>query len=118
MGEMKSAVISMMLFVGLVIPILLGIAIGSLQQQAFIKFTSEMTNLVKEEGGVTSKVIEAKEAMEERGYTISFTDENGSAVTGRGNYGEQINAKFSYEYQSVTGVETLNTDNNIIVNRR
>lgn len=118
MSEMKGAMIGMFLFVAVIIPAVLFIGIGSLHQHAFIKISTEVTEVVKEEGGVTNRVVDIVDKLGDKGYTITFKDQNGASVNGKKDFGESVIVDFNYKYHNVRGEEELNTQNVVFVNRR
>ena len=118
MSEMKGAVFSVAIFIGFVIPFFLLIGIGSIHQHAFMKLTTEVAEIVKDEGGVTDKVNDVVNGLDERGYTISFRNTDGSTIEGQQDYGETIIIEYEYKYDNVKGEETLNTHNVVVVSRR
>lgn len=118
MSEMKGAMIGMFLFVAVIIPAVLFIGIGSLHQHAFIKISTEVTEIVKEEGGVTDRVAEVASSLSERGYTIVFKNDEGNQIGGKRDFGETIIVDFNYKYHNVRGEQELNTENVVFVNRR
>lgn len=118
LSEIKGGLIAMLLFVAIIIPALLYVSIGSLQQHAFVKITTEVTEVVKDEGGITSKVDNIVRKLESRGYTIVFKDSSGSVVRGKRDFGENIVIDYKYKYHNVRGDEELKTQNVVFVNRR
>ncbi|QNK89089.1 hypothetical protein H7992_05015 [Sporosarcina sp. resist] len=112
MSQMKGAIFAMAVFVGVVIPFFLMMGIGSLHQHAFLKTTTELSELVKEEGGVSEKVNQVVDQLGDRGYSISFSK------TGIVEFGEEIAIYYHYEYKGVRGVEELNTSNTVTIAKR
>lgn len=118
MSELKGAVFSLAIFVAFLIPFFLTMGIGSIHQHAFMKVTTEVSEIVKEEGGVTEKVNNIVSNLEEKGYEISFKDRNGATVNGKQTFGDEVIIDYRYEYQDVRGKRTLNTQNAVFVMRR
>lgn len=120
MSELKGAIIAMVLFVGFFVPGLLMFGIDGLQNHVFLKVTAEVSDLVKEEGGVTGKVTKYTNQLASRGFNISFKDSKGNPVYGSIGYGETVVINYNYTYQGVFKEETLTTQNkvfNMIRNR-
>lgn len=118
MSELKSALFAMALFVAFIIPLFLQVSIGSLHQHAFMKWTTEVTTMVEDEGGRTSKVDNVIGSMEEKGYTVSIKNGSGQSVNGKQDYGTDLIVEFDYDYKNVRGIENLSTKNEVSVTRR
>ena len=118
MSEMKGAIFSLAFFIVFILPIFLQISIGSVHQHAFMKVSTEVTSMVKEEGGVTERVNEVVNNLNEKGYTITFRDKNGSEIIGKRGFGDKIYIDFDYTYKNVRGEENLSTNNIVTVSRR
>lgn len=118
MAQMKGNIVGLILFIGLIMPMLLMIGIDSIHQNAFMKMTAEVGEIVKGEGGVTSEVNRVVNNLEERGYTISFTDKQGNAVTSKRFFGDEIVIHYNYKYINVRGEKELNTTNDVFIMRR
>ena len=118
MSELKGAIFSMAIFVAFIVPLFLQISVGSVHQHAFMKVSTEVTSMVKEEGGVTERVNEVVNNLNEKGYTITFKDESGAIISGQQEFGSTIVIDFDYNYKNVRGEETLNTTNTVSVVRR
>ncbi|OEC01281.1 hypothetical protein GY31_13345 [Lysinibacillus sphaericus] len=118
MGELKGALIAMVLFVAIFVPGILNFWIDSLHENAFLKVTSEVSELVKEEGGVTGKVSIYIHKASSKGFLIDFKDKHGTPVTGAVGYGETIYISYSYKYKGVFQEITLNTQNKVFNMKR
>lgn len=106
MSEIKGATLALFIFITLLFPLLLSTGLSSLHQHAFIKTTTEFSEIVKREGGVTEQVNNIAESLEEKGYTITFSNENGNQLTSA-EYGDTIIVSYQYVYPNVRGQETL-----------
>ncbi|MFD1705213.1 MULTISPECIES: hypothetical protein [Siminovitchia] len=118
MSEIKGAIFSMAIFIAFIVPIFLQVGIGSVHQHAFMKITTEVTSIVKEEGGVTDKVNNIVRNLNDKGYTITFKNDSGVPVHGKRPFGETIIIDFDYKYKNVRGEENLSTNNVVSVARR
>ncbi|GLY12881.1 hypothetical protein [Pseudobacillus badius] len=118
MNEVKGGIFAMFFFLAFIFPFLLGVGIDSLHQHSFMKMTTEMHELVKEEGGVGEKTQQFKKTLESKGYTITFTDQKGSPVNGKVNYGDVVHVDYVYTYKSVREKHTLHTKNKVFVMKR
>lgn len=118
MAEMKSALIAMAIFVAFIVPFLFMISIGSLHQNAFMKITNEVTQVVKEEGGITEKVQNLVDELSDRGYTITFRNADGQVISGKQSFGETIVIDYEYTHHNVRGEEKLKTQSVVFVSRR
>ncbi|MEG0258568.1 MAG: hypothetical protein RR595_09485 [Lysinibacillus sp.] len=112
MSELKSAVFGMALFVGVIIPFLLMIGIDALHQHAFLKTTAEVSELVKEEGGVSNHVKSVTKNLEKSGYNITYSKP--SVVQ----FGEEIVIRYQYQYRGVWEKKKLDTRNKVVVKKR
>lgn len=113
MGEIKGQLISIVVFVGLILPIIFTVGIDVIHNHGFLKTTSEVSELVKKEGGVTSNVLDVVDALEERGYNIQFYNENGQEINGFVGYGKSITIRYQYTYHNVLGDKTLRSENQV-----
>ncbi|GLY11980.1 hypothetical protein [Bacillus badius] len=118
MGEMKSAIFSIALFVGVLFPALLMIGVDSLHNHGFMKVSTEVAELVKEEGGVTSKVSRVVDSLKGKGYKITFKDSDGKVVSGKRTFGDTIYITYDYTYQSIKKERHLKTQNIVHVMKR
>lgn len=112
MGEMKGAIFTVAFFIAFIVPFFLSMGIGAINQHAFMKVTTEVSEMVKEEGGVTAKVNDVASRLIDKGYTIQF-NENGKKA-----FGDQVVINYEYKYMNVRGEETLNTQNTVFISRR
>jgi len=113
MGEIKGAIISILIFICFFIPTILLVGIDVIHNQGFMKTTSEVTELVKKEGGVTSTVLSSVDKLEDRGYNIRFYNENGQQIRGFVGYGKTVYIEYQYTYHNIFGNKTLRTKNQV-----
>lgn len=118
MGEMKGFLFSIIFFIAFMFPALLMLSIDSLQSHAFMKVTTEMHELVKEEGGVGTKTDQLLNQLEAKGYNISFKDEHGNPINGVVEYGNTVNMDYVYTYESIMGERELKTSNSVFIMKR
>lgn len=118
MGQHKGALLALVFFIGIVVPGLFMFGIDALHQQAFMKVTAEVGEIVKEEGGVTEKVAKTVNDFHKRGYEITFKDSKGQIVSSAVDYGETIVAHFTYTYTCVFKERILDTENKIEILKR
>lgn len=113
MGEIKGMMIAFVLFVAFFFPGTMMLFIDSLHQHEFMKQTTEVSELVKKEGGVTGAVQSKVSQLSGRGYSINFLSSGGQAVSGKLEYGQSVDILYSYTYQSVYEERTLTTQNEV-----
>lgn len=112
LGEMKAAIFSMAVFVLVIFPALLFVGIESLHQHSFMKHTTELTEIVRQDGGVSPRIQEIESRLEARGYEIEFKSD-GQPVNGRVGYGKHIDVSFKYTYDSPLKVWGLTSDGEV-----
>lgn len=112
MGEMKGAIFTVAFFVAIIIPFFLSMGIGAINQHAFMKVATEVTEMVKEEGGITPRVSDVANRLTDKGYEITFNNNGGST------FGDQVVIHYEYKYINVRGEETLDTQNTVFISRR
>lgn len=118
MSEYKGSLFATIIFGAFILPGLLMLVIAGIQQQGFIKTTNELTQLTKEEAGVSEKVASAVNNLHEKGYEISFTDGNGETVTTTLDYGEEVNIDYDYYYNTLFGERNLQANVRIPIMKR
>lgn len=118
MSQMKAAILSAFVFAIIVIPFVLSVFIDSINQSGFIKVTTEVAEMVKAEGGVTPKVSNVTNALNKRGYSITFKNSDGISISGQQKAGTEIIMMSNYKYANVMQDQTLNTENSIRVLKR
>lgn len=118
MSQMKSMLLAMLFFVGFIVPAFLLFFIDSTNQNAFLKTTKEITELVKEDAGVSDRVKSVVNDYKTKGYTISFTDQYGQPVNGIANYGDTIQVHYQYTFKSVFKDQTLESSNKVFILKR
>lgn len=118
MTEIKGSMFSMIIFLGVFFPFFLMVGIDSLHQHSFMKMTTEVSELVKEEGGVTDKVNNVVNKLRDRGYEITIKNQHGANVIGKAQYGDVLVIGYKYDYKSVRKERTLNTTNAVFVMQR
>ncbi|RST60200.1 hypothetical protein D5F11_009080 [Siminovitchia terrae] len=118
MSQMKSMLLAMLFFVGFIIPGFLLFFIDSTNQNAFLKTTKEITELVKEDAGVSDRVKSVVNDYKAKGYTISFTNQHGQPVNGIANYGDTIQVHYQYTFKSVFKDQTLESSNKVFILKR
>lgn len=95
MGEIKAGIFTMAIFALLIFPTLLIVGVESLHQHSFMKHTTEMSELVRLDGGMKDRAGRtAKEGLVQREYTIVITRENGQRYYMRD---ERVNKPADYQ---------------------
>lgn len=118
MNELKGAIMGTAFFLAVIFPGLLMVGLDSLHSHAFMKTTSEVSNLVKEEGGIGSRTSSIIQRLQDRGYAITLRDQDGNVVNGLVEYGDTVTIEYTYLYESVRNERELNTTNNVLVMKR
>lgn len=113
MAEMKGAMMTLALFLGMIMPLLIMVGVDTINQTAFMKHATELTDIVKEEGGQGAKASQVIAGMSERGYTVSV-EGGGQGST----YGEPITIDITYKYDNIAGKRTLTTTKQTMVVHR
>ncbi len=112
MSNLKGAILATVIFIAVVFPFLLMISIDTFQQHVFLKVTEEVTELVKEEGGVSEKVAQVTNRLNRNGYTITFSK------PGTVKFGEEIVIRYKYDYQNVRGKKRLDVQDKVVIMKR
>ncbi|WP_260982706.1 hypothetical protein [Lysinibacillus fusiformis] len=112
MSNLKGAILATALFAAVVFPFLLMMSIDAFQQHAFLKMTEEVTELVKEEGGVSEHVAQVTKRLKKKDLTVTFSK------PGLVKFGEEIVIGYNYEYQNVRGKKTLGGQDIVIIMKR
>lgn len=116
---MKGAVLSMILFCLFILPFFLYFSIQSIQENAFLKTTTEVQEMVESYGGVTDEVQAVVDNLNKKGYVISFTNsQSGQSIMGAQPPGTVIRIDYQYRYNNVYKEQTLKTTNFVKINRR
>lgn len=118
LNEHKGFLLGIILFFALIIPGILMFVIDEFQRDVFMKQTSEVGELIKEEGGVTEKVAKIVNSMQSNGYVVDIRDSKGNKVNSAVAYGETLKAHFKYRYLNFFGSKELETVNTIPILRR
>lgn len=104
MGEKTAFLAVMILFFLGVIPFLFYLYTQQVNASKLMAVSTEMNQLLIAEGDITERVNEVVEELEEKGFKITFQNENGETITSRSEIGEKIN--IIYEYK---GFKTMNS---------
>lgn len=112
MSNFKGAILATALFAAVVFPFLLMMSIDTFHQHAFLKMTEEVTELVKEEGGVSEHVTQVTKGLKKKDLTVTFSK------PGLVKFGEEIVIGYNYEYQNVRGKKTLDGQDIVIIMKR
>ena len=112
MSNLKGAILATALFAAVVFPFLLMMSIDAFHQHAFLKMTEEVTELVKEEGGVSEHVSQVAERLKKKDLTVTFSK------PGLVKFGEDIVIGYEYNYQNVRGKKTLDGQDKIVIMKR
>ncbi|MEY2373381.1 hypothetical protein [Lysinibacillus capsici] len=112
MSNLKGAILATALFAAVVFPFLLMMSIDAFQQHAFLKMTEEVTELVKEEGGVSEHVSQVVQRLKKKDLTVTFSK------PGLVKFGEEIVIGYKYNYQNVRGKKTLDGQDKIVIMKR
>lgn len=118
MSQIKGHLFGWFIFSMFIIPMLLAAGIDSINSHGLTKVSTELADVVKSEGGITPKVSNIVSNLSRRGYTITFTNDDGVQVSGRQSFGDEIVMNTTYKYQSVLKERTLHTQNTIEILRR
>lgn len=90
------------MFLALFVPAILLFSIDSIQSNAFDKNTSEVGELIKEEGGVVGRAYSAVQDLRDIGYEISYSPK------GAVEYGEKVTVTYKKKYKNFfTGEKEL-----------
>lgn len=90
------------MFLALFVPAILLFSIDSIQSNAFNKNTSEVGELIKEEGGVVGRAYSAVQDLRDIGYEISYSPK------GAVEYGERVTVTYKKKYKNFfTGEKEL-----------
>ncbi|GED64032.1 hypothetical protein ACQKEY_00235 [Lysinibacillus fusiformis] len=112
MSNLKGAILATALFAAVVFPFLLMMSIDAFQQHAFLKMTEEVTELVKEEGGVSEHVTQVTKRLKKKDLTVTFSK------PGLVKFGEEIVIEYNYDYQNVRGKKTLQGQDKVVIMKR
>ncbi len=112
-SNMKSGIFILIIVAVFGIPYFLMVTIDSFQQQAFLKVTTEIPELIKAEGGVSPVVRQVTNSLQERGFQITYSQPDGVR-----HFGEEIVIHYVYEYQNVKGLERIEMHNNVTIMKR
>ena len=115
---MKSALFAILFFIGFIVPGLLMFGIDSLNQNAFMKVTKEITELVQEDAGVSDRVKSVVNDYKQKGYVITFRDQQGQSVNGIVNFGDTVYVTYEYTFKSVFKDQTLKSTNKAFIMKR
>ncbi|MHA4046151.1 hypothetical protein COE26_27715 [Bacillus cereus] len=118
MGELKGFILSLLLFISIFLPFQLFLSIQSIHQNAFMKVTTEIQQMVDSEGGVTPKIQGVANRLRSKGYELNFKDQKGANVSGKQSVGTVIEIQYRYKYVNVYREQTLETSNYVSVLRR
>ena len=118
MSEFKGFLFSMLLFVAFFLPFLLSMGIQSIQQNAFLKVTTEVQQMVEYEGGITERIKNVADNLNKKGFTLSFYDEKGNKVSGKQPVGRTVEIRYKYKYNGVYGEQIFDTSNYVTILKR
>ncbi|MDR5021411.1 hypothetical protein FOL75_04920 [Bacillus thuringiensis] len=118
MGELKGFIFSLLLYVVFFLPFQIFLGIQSIHQNAFMKVTTEVQQMVDSEGGVTPRIQGVVNKLHAKGYDVTFKDQKGSSISGKQPVGTVIEIQYNYKYVNVYREEKLNTSNYVSVMRR
>lgn len=110
MGE-KMGFMTVILIFGIgVLPLLFTAFSSHVSTGKLLTVSTEMQQLVSAEGGVTEKVNDSVQRLENRGFEITFKDRNGNPVNGQVAVGETIYINYS--------VKDFETSNQVLITKR
>lgn len=120
MSQIKGAILSMMIFIAVVVPFVLYVMITNIYVNAFLKTTTEFSQVVTQEGGNTATVENLTNNLEQKGYQITLTNSSNKSLKPgeKVNPGEVINVHYRYKYNGVYSERTLQSNDTIHVLRR
>ncbi|WP_025731378.1 hypothetical protein [Heyndrickxia ginsengihumi] len=120
MSQMKGAIFSLMIFVAVVVPAVLYITITNVYVNAFLKTTTEVDQVVLQEGGNTATVQNITNGLKDKGYTITLSDENNQPLDAgeKVEPGDEIKVHYELKYNGVYSEQTLQSEDSVHVLRR
>jgi hypothetical protein len=118
MGENMGYAFGLLILVVFGVPLLLGLNIDQNSRSQLLNVSTEMQQLVSQEGGVTDPVHRYANHLKEKGATVTFLDENGAAVDGKQEVGSKVYIQYKYKYQNVSSEKVAETSNTALISRR
>lgn len=119
MAQYKGWIATFLISMAFTIPFFLNMGIMTIQNNAFIKHTTEFSGIVQEEGGRTQRVERVINELNKKGYSISLKNSDGQEIhSNKMDVGETITIDYIYKYKGVYNKESVETTDFITVNRR
>lgn len=110
MGE-KMGFMTVILIFGIgVLPLLFSAFTSHVTTGKLLTISTEMQQLVSAEGGVTEKVNNEVQGLEDSGFEITFTDNGGNPVNSQVTVGETIYINYS--------IKDFETSNQVLITKR
>lgn len=125
MGEKKGLIFTIFIITCFLLPFLLQIYVLSVVTDHFMKATTEVTQMIKVNGGYTKNVQEAVSQMTLGGKSLA--DNNAMTITvndadsdsGKKEVGRYVTVNYKYTYMGMYGIEyEFNTTSNIVMDKR
>lgn len=118
MNQYKGAILTMILMVMVVVIPVLWLVETGIRHYTFLKVSTEFVELVKEEGGYSSRVQAAIDYYDNFGLDIVMKDSRGNTINSTVPAGETIDISYSYNFVGVRGEETYSTTSTALIQKR
>lgn len=115
---MKAWLIGILLIIAFFFEPIVNLVLGNIHQTVFFKTTSELSDILKAEGGVNNHVTNIIAQLEARGYSIEIKDTSNNVVTSIVEPGTQLTVFYDYKFKDASGEKTISTTNNVLVLKR
>lgn len=115
MGEKTGFLFALAIVVMCMLPAGIDFFTLNVTTSQFLNTTTEMQQLINEEGGITDRV---KYVVNSSSINYSFTDETGKKVDGIQDVGDVIYIDYEYEWDGLYSNESLKTTNTVRIARR
>lgn len=107
MGEKTGFMTVLFIFGAFIIPIMLVLFINNVEGSKLLTLSTEMQQMVSAEGGVSDRVKQVVNELQNQGVTITFEDENGNTVTGTVPAGKKITIHYKYKHFETSNSTTI-----------
>ncbi len=85
----------------------------------FMKTTLDVQKVMSEEGGITNRMIYLTTGLQEKGYEINFTNEEGDRMDGLLAPGEVVHIQYKCQFRNFFGeINELTTSNQVHIEKR
>lgn len=122
MSKMTETLLGLLIFSAFALVFTIQMFVGLMSSYQFSQRTTEMTQIVRETGGLGQEAVDYGKKLQKQGIQYQVTDSKGGAVSGNKGYtGKTLNVKYTGKLTFSAGFKqtlNLNREDSVFITKR